>query len=120
MARMKKAEVIAELKALGVEFDTDDYNELCSLRKKAIEGSLPKESTPPTAEPKQITIVNRIRKRPTFLADSVRNERDAEFLNKEIGQRKHKGKLLRVTTVKEYVLSADGHWETTFIIDLKE
>lgn len=118
MARMKKTEVIAELTKLGVEFDVDGkYNVLCKLLKAQTTTA---EVVVADRVLTQITITNRIRKRPTFLSDSVRNERDAEFLNKEIGQRKHKGKLLRVTTIKEYVLSADGYWETKFIIDLKE
>ncbi len=70
--------------------------------------------------PTQIKITNRLKKRNTFLADAVRDERDDEFLNREISQRKYKGKLLRTTRIKEYVVSADGFWVTNFIIDLKE
>lgn len=68
---------------------------------------------------KRITIANRLKKRNTFLADAVRDQRDDEFLNREISKREYKGKLLRVTRIKEYVVSADGYWVTNFIIDLK-
>lgn len=67
-----------------------------------------------------IKITNRLKKRNTFLADSVRDQRDAEFLNAEISQRKYKGRLLTVTTVKHYVVSADGFWVTEFVIELKD
>ncbi len=118
MARMKKTEVIEALTKLGVEFDAEGkYNELCRLLKAHTGPEGPK---PPALESKQITIVNRLMKRNTFLADAVRDQRDDEFLNREIGQRKYKGKLLRTTRIKEYVVSADGYWVTTFIIDLKE
>lgn len=70
--------------------------------------------------PNQFEIINRLKKRPVFMADAVRDERDKEFLNKEIGQRQYKGRLLRVTTVKEYEVSADGFWVTKFTIELKE
>ncbi len=118
MARMKKVEVIEALMKLGVDFDAKGkYNDLCRIL-KAHTG--PEGPTPPTAEPKQITITNRLKKRPTFLADSVRDQRDDEFLNREISKREHKGKLLRTTRIKEYEVSDDGFWVTKFIIDLKE
>lgn len=50
MARKTKVEVIAELKALGVAIETDDYKELWALLKKAIAGSLP-EKQPEAPEP---------------------------------------------------------------------
>jgi hypothetical protein len=67
-----------------------------------------------------VHIENRIRKRNIFLADSVRNERDVAFLNKEIGQRKYKGKIVSITTIKYCEVSAEGEWVTSFDIELKE
>ena len=125
MARMKKAEVIERLTVLGVAFKPGDpYNSLCDLLKRHSDPNEDGDRTDPaipncSVKPKQIKITNRLKKRNTFLADAVRDERDAEFLNREIGKRIHKGKLLRVTRIKEYVVSADGFWETEFIIDLK-
>ncbi len=119
MARMKKAEVIEALRAIP-DFNFDEnakYNELCKMLKNIAPD--PVDPTPPTAEPKQIVITNRLKKRPTFLADSVRDQRDDEFLNREISKREHKGKLLRTTRIKEYEVSDDGYWVTKFIIDLK-
>ena len=43
MARMKKVDVIAELKALNVDFDTDDYNELCALLKDNATATKPQD-----------------------------------------------------------------------------
>lgn len=81
--------------------------------------SIPDDVPDSQDKPRGIRITNRIKRRPTFLGDAVRDERDQEFLNKEIGKREYKGKLLRVTRIKEYVVSADGYWVTEFIIDLK-
>ncbi len=120
MARMKKTEVIEALRAIpDLDFDeTANYNVLCKLLKRLAPD--PVDPKPSTADPKQIKMVNRIKKRPTFLADAVRDQRDDEFLNREISKRIYKGKLLRVTRIKEYVVSDDGYWVTEFIIDLKE
>ena len=118
MARMKKAEVIEELTKLGFEFDASGkYNDLCKLLKVY---SGPDRPTGPAAKANQITIVNRLKKRPTFLSDAVRDQRDDEFLNRELSKREHKGKILRTTRIKEYEVSDDGYWVTKFIIDLKE
>ena len=121
MARMKKTEVVEALRAIP-NFDFDEhlnYNALCKLLKDA--ATVPADPGSEEVEaPTQITIVNRLKKRNTFLADAVRDQRDDEFLNREISQRKYKGKLLRTTRTKEYVVSADGYWVTTFIIDLKD
>ena len=120
MARMKKTEVIEELTKRGIKFDANGkYNDLSKLLKAAFFRAGSDGTTGPTAEPKQIKIVNRLKKRPTFLADAVRDQRDDEFLNRELSKREHKGKILRTTRIKEYEVSDDGFWETTFIIDLK-
>ncbi len=119
MARMKKTEVLEALRAIpNLEFDENaKYNDLYRLLKAQ---TITVDVVVADRVLTQITIVNRLKKRNTFLADAVRDERDDEFLNREISQRKYKGKLLRTTRTKEYVVSADGYWETTFIIDLKE
>lgn len=67
-----------------------------------------------------VHIENRLKKRNTFLADSVRNDRDTAFLNAEIGQRKYKGKIVSITTKKYCEVSSEGDWVTTFDIELKE
>lgn len=135
MARKTKEVVIEELVALGVSVEPDaKYNDLCKSLKEAIAGNLAEEQSdeilPPgpvpqdeptgAGTPNQIEITNRLKKRPVFMADAVRDERDKEFLNKEIGQRQYKGRLLRVTTVKEYEVSDDGFWITKFTIELKD
>ncbi len=118
MARMKKTEVIEALTKLGIEFDTNGkYNDLCKLLKAQ---TITAEIVVADRATTQIKITNRLKKRNTFLADAVRDERDREFLNKEISQRKYKGKLKDVHTIKHYEVSADGYWVTEFIIDLKE
>lgn len=66
-----------------------------------------------------ICIVNTIPKRNIFLADAVRMERDLAFLNAEIGQRKYKGKIKSITTIKHCEV-IDGNWVTEFDIELKE
>ena len=120
MARKTREVVIDELNALGVPVIPDaKYDDLCRLLKQYSDPNEEGNQPSPTG-PEPLKIVNRLKKRNTFLADAVRDERDAEFLNKEIGQRKYKGQLLRVTRIKEYVVSDDGYWETKFIIDLKE
>ena len=128
MARMKKTEVIEALRAIpDLEFDENaNYNDLCRLLKEKTKyddkipaiGSIP--DTGPAVTLGQIIIFNRLKKRPTFLADAVRDQRDDEFLNRELSKREHKGKILRTTRIKEYEVSADGFWVTKFIIDLKE
>ncbi len=120
MARMKKEEVIEALRAIpNFNFDENaKYNELCKMLKNI--APEPVDPSPATANPTQLTIVNRLKKRPTFLADAVRDQRDDEFLNRELSKREHKGKILRTTRIKEYEVSADGYWETKFIIDLKD
>ena len=109
---MKKVEVIAALKEKGIEFaEGTKYNDLCKLLKG--------ETTAPEAvEATKLRIANKIKKNNMFLADSVRNERDTAFLNAELNKRIHKGKIVRVTTVKEYEV-IDGEWVTSFIIELK-
>ncbi len=117
MSRMKKAAVIIALKEAGVEFDENTkYNDLCRLLKSQQTDDI----LEPSAIPNQIKIANKIKKRNTFQPDAVRNERDADFLNAEIGKREHKGKIKRITTVKEIDVDSDGYWITTFTIDLKE
>lgn len=74
----------------------------------------------PSEVPKQIKLANKIQKRNTFLADAIRNERDAEYLNATIGRREYKGKIKTVTTVKHYEVDEDGFFVTEFTIDLKE
>ena len=112
MARMKKNEVIDALNAKGVEIpDGMGYNDLCKLLK----GS----GDEPVIKPRQIKLTNKIPKRRMFLADSIRNERDTEFLNRELRKREHKGKVTKVVTTKHYDV-IDGNWLTEFIIDLKE
>ncbi len=126
MARMKKAEVIERLTVLGVAFKPGDpYNSLCDLLKRHSDPNEDGDRTDPaipngSVKPKQIKMVNRIKKRNTFLADAVRDERDAAFINDELRKREYKGRVVRKTTIKEYVVSADGFWKTSFIIDLKE
>ncbi len=120
MARMKKAEVIAELTSLGVAFKASEkYNDLCNLLKRHRDSNDDGDRTN-TATPTQLKITNRLKKRPTFLADAVRDQRDDEFLNRELSKREHKGKILRTTRIKEYEVSDDGYWVTSFIIDLKD
>lgn len=117
MARMTKEKVIEALRAIP-DFNFDEnakYSELCKMLEAQ---SGPEDSPPPTA--KQIKITNRIKKRPTFMGDAVRNQHDTEFLNIELRKREHKGKIKRVTTIKEYDVSADGYLVTEFIIDLKD
>ncbi len=72
-----------------------------------------------------VHIENRRKKRNTFLADSVRDQSDRDFINTELGvtrgsglKRKYKGKIKKVTTIKHYEL-IDGDFVTEFIIDLK-
>lgn len=132
MAKLKKIEVIAALKEKGIEFaEGTKYNDLYKLLKEAgplqhsvpdgpaidLHGSYPstEEAPPPT---KELRITNSIKKNNMFLADSVRNERDMAFLNAELQKRIHKGKIVKVTTVKNYVV-IDGNWVTDFIIELK-
>lgn len=119
MARMKKTEVIEALKKAGVEFDENDkYNDLYKLLKKTTTTATPEpqEKTPPAGS---VHIENRRKKRNTFLSDAVRDENDRTFLNAEIVQRKYKGKLKTITTIK-HCDPIDGDWLTEFIIDLKE
>ena len=120
MARLKKEVVIAKLIELGVSVEPNaKYNDLCKLLKaKTVPDN---EQTKPEEEeqPKQIRIVNKIRKHNTFVGDAVRNDRDTTFLNHEIRQIKYKGKIKRITTIKECDVSDDGYWVTEFIIDLK-
>ena len=115
MARMKKAEVIEALRALGVECAEDEkYNDLCKLLKS-------KSDAPATSEKKlQIKLVNKIARRNTFLADQVRNDRDAVVLNAEIKKREHKGKIKTITTIKQMEVNKEGFYVTEFVIDLKE
>jgi len=132
MANISKNAVKMELNRLGVKFDTDNYQELCSLLK---DSSLKPESrdsfkddldtalaTEDEAEsiPVVVRIENRIRKRNVFLADSVRNDNDERFLNAEISQRKYKGKIFAITTTKYCVVSDEGEWVTTFDIEMKD
>lgn len=133
MAKKRKKQVIEELKAIGIEFNPKaKYKDLCELLRtvSSAPSSLPEPTiskeraekrgdTPVCRKGNQITIVNKIPKRNTFLADSVRDERDAEKLRAEIGKREHKGKIKRITTVKEMEVSKDGFWVTEFVIDLK-
>ncbi len=117
MARLKKDEVITKLIELGVSVEPNaKYNDLCKLLK----AQTTPDNEQTAAEPKQIRIVNKIRKRNTFIGDSVRCDSDTIFLNAEIGRRKYKGKIKRITTIKEYLVSDDGFLVTEFIIDLKD
>ncbi len=117
MARMKKVKLIEALMNIeGLQFDENaEYNDLYALLKEQeLIGNVPTE---PAAS---IRIVSKIQKRNTFLANSVRDERDAVVLLAEIGKREHKGKIKRITTIKEMDVDESGFWITTFIIDLKE
>ena len=114
MANISKQAVKDELNRLGIPFSTDNYQELCDMLKAAnVEDEQP-------AGPVIVHIENRIKKRNTFLADSVRNDSDERFLNAEIGQRIYKGKIFSITTKKYCVVSDEGEWVTTFDIELKE
>ncbi len=126
--RLKKVEVIAALKAIvGLEFDENGkYNDLCRLLKAQTATKTPEPT--PEAAPLEgpIRLSNRRKKRSTFLADSVRDQSDRDFINNELGttrgsglKRKYKGKIKTVTTIKHYDL-IDGDVVTEFIIDLKE
>ncbi len=120
MARMRKAEVIAALRAAGVEVHGDEkYNDLCRLLKANTDAPAKPTEQKEDAPAGTVRIENRRKKRNTFLADSVRDDDDKRFLNAEISQRKYKGKLKTITTIKHYDV-IDGAWLTEFIIDLKE
>ena len=139
MARMKKAEVIEELNARNIAFDEKaKYNDLCKLLKE-LQSEAPQPEDPQQKEKPailteraekrgdidvvrddlQIKLVNKIARRNTFLADQVRNDRDAVVLNAEIGKREHKGKIKTITTIKQMEVNAEGFYVTTFVIDLK-
>ncbi len=138
MARMRKTEVIKELNARGIKFDEKTkYNDLCKLLKVALnsgeELSTPENKpailkaraakrgdTPAIRDKLQIKLVSKIARRNTFLANSVRDERDAVILNAEIGKRDHKGKIKTITTIKQMEVNKAGFYVTKFIIDLKE
>ena len=124
MARMKKEDVIKSLKELGVSFDIKGkYNDLCKLLKEAVK-SKPNENLGNIpvlpAKPKQIKFINKIRKRNAYLADSSRNEKDAEALRMEVRKLGHKPNIKAITTVKNYEVDDDGNYVTEFTIDLKE
>ena len=77
---------------------------------------------PETVKPepaRTVRIENRRKKRNMFLADAVRMEDDVKFLNKEIGKREYKGKIVKITTIKHCEVTPEGDWLTEFIIDLK-
>jgi len=114
MANRSKQAVKDELNKLGIPFDTDDYRELCGM----LEAATVEDEQP--ASPVIVHIENRIKKRPTFLGDSVRNDRDKQFLNAEISKRIYKGKIFSITTKKYCEVSDEGEWVTTFDIELKE
>ena len=119
MARMEKEQIVEDLKTLKVDFDEKaKYWDLYKLLKSVTNPDSSGDDEP-AIKPRQIKLTNRIPKRRMFLGDAIRNERDTEFLNKEIGKREHKGKILRITTIKECEV-IDGNWVTDFIIDLKE
>ncbi len=135
MANKSKKAVKAELRALGVEFETDDYRTLCNLLSEKMAGIANEISDNNEVadmpvmgkvsvkglrdDPLQVKITNRRKRlKNMFLADAIRDENDAKFLNAEISQRKYKGKLKTITTIKHYDV-IDGEWVTEFIIDLK-
>lgn len=116
MPRMSRVKVIAALRAIpGVEFDANaEYKDLVLLlQEKTL------EVEPEPVEPKKIEMTAKWPKRNTFLPDPVRDDRDTEFLNKELRKREHKGKVVRVTRIKEYEV-IDGFWITRFIIEVRE
>ncbi len=129
MANKSKKQVKEELVKLGIPVVTDNYQELCGLLKDATkvddspeEGitiSLP-ESDAPEETSSVVTIVNRIKMRNVFLADSVRNERDATFLNAELRKRIYKGKVDKIVTIKHYDRNDEGEFVTEFDIVLKD
>lgn len=126
MPRMKKKEVIAAINAFPGKEDITDgkYNDLCNLLKMLQGGDV--EPKPPilleqsVAKSPQIRFESRIPKRNMFLADAIRDERDAIALRAELTKREHKGKIKTVTTVKHMDITENGDWLTEFIIDLKE
>ena len=73
----------------------------------------------PAQRPTQVVLTNRQKKKRVFLGDSIRDENDTAFINKERRKREYKGRIIRITTVKEYEVSADGFLETEFVIELK-
>jgi hypothetical protein len=123
MANKSKNQVKEELNALGVPFSTDNYKELCEMLTDALDSSATNiEDAPPETAPGPVivTIVNKVKKRNVFLADSVRDENDKRFLHKEIGQRKYKGKIDQIVTIKHCERNAEGEWVTEFDIVLKD
>ncbi len=123
MARLTKIKVFERLTELEVDFGEEtNYNVLCRMLKEATIDLSEEEP-----EPKIIKLESRIAKRNTFLADAVRDKRDADVLNNEIGsiiaggvKRKYKGKIAKVTTIKHWGVTDKGDFLTEFIIELKD
>ncbi len=111
---LKKVDIITELSTLGIDYDPQaGYHALRALLKEAKTG----DAT--DAETNVIKFESRIRKRRVFMGDAMRDERDKDVLNTELRKRIYKGKIKKVTTIKHYDV-IDGHWLTTFEIELKE
>jgi len=73
-----------------------------------------------TNEPtSRIELVSKVQKRNTFMPDAHRDERDLAILRAEIGNRRYKGKIKTITTVKQMDVDKDGFWITEFTIELK-
>ena len=85
----------------------------------AIVEDMAAEQVIPASRPTQVVLTNRQKKKRVFLGDSIRDENDTAFINKERRKREYKGRIIRITTVKEYEVSADGFLETEFVIELK-
>jgi hypothetical protein len=135
MANISKKEVIRRLGDFNVIIDgITDYKVLCGMLREVTTRVPVEETTPepvvqePSPEPEPIveesmpTIIHlesRIPKRNTFLADAVRDDRDAVVLNTELRNRIHKGKVVKIVTTKYAEVTADGDWLTEFDIELK-
>jgi len=85
----------------------------------AIVEDMAAEQVIPASRPTQVVLTNRQKKKRVFLGDSIRDEKDTEFINAERRKREYKGRIIRITTVKEYEVSPDGFLETEFVIELK-
>ena len=126
MANISKKDVIKRLDDLGVcTGGITDYKVLCEMLKGAtMPEPVAEKPADPTPEPETaigggVHLESRIPKRNTFLADSVRDDRDAVVLNTELRKRIHKGKVVKIVTTKYAEVTAEGDWLTEFDIYLK-